>query len=181
MAAENSQTKDVVDDLQSERRRRWLAGDRVPVEAFLSQHPELASRELDVMELIAAEVRLRQSQGERPDRAEYVGRFPAYASRLAVLFEPKATMASNGGATTRKDTPADLRATATLDPTAGNHSAILATASFDSPLDEGGVDHVACHHFVRSAPHRGQRPLRHGSASRGANMRPKGPSSAVTR
>ena len=111
MAAEHTQTN-VVDDLTAEQRRRWLAGDRVSVETFLSQHPELASRELDVIELIVAEFHLRQSQGEQPDRAEYAGRFPAYASRLESLFKPQATVASKGDASTQhgtRDTGADDR------------------------------------------------------------------------
>jgi hypothetical protein len=81
MAAENVQTK-TLEEVQAEQRRRWLGGDRAPLETYLAQYPELASREQDVLQLIAAEVRMRESLGERPSRAEYADRFPAYAAQL---------------------------------------------------------------------------------------------------
>ena len=88
----------------TEWRRRWLAGDRVPVEEFLSRASRLGSPRRDLFELIVAEIELRQSQGEQPDRAEYVGRFPAYASRLETLFKPRTTLASAAGSSTHDET-----------------------------------------------------------------------------
>jgi hypothetical protein len=40
-----------------------------------------------VLDLLYAEVLLRKEQGERPDLAEYLGRFPAYAAALRRQFE----------------------------------------------------------------------------------------------
>jgi hypothetical protein len=162
VAAEHTETH-VVDDLLSEWRRRWLSGDRVPVETFLSQHPELATREQDVIELIVAEVHLRQSQGDRPDRAEYVDRFPAYASQLETLFKPKATFASVLGESTYRETaekdngdndaggkhapPISLKTpyleTAVFDqPTADNRTAVSAKASVTTRPDQTDVNHL---------------------------------------
>ena len=147
-------------------RRRWLAGERVSVETFLSQHPELAAREQDVVAMIAAEVALRQSQGERPDRAEYVGRFPAYAARIEKLFEPKATLGSLGGGSTRKDAPAGILETAGFDqPTVDNGSAALATQSFAIASRRNRRRSSARHRFVRPAPY--AQPIRHRARPRG--------------
>ena len=110
----------------------------MPLESLLSEHPEVADREQDVIELIAAEVQLRQSQGERPNRAEYIGRFPAYANRLDTVFEPEATVASIVGGPGGKAAPPDVFATAAFDqPTVDDNGGIMATRSFAS-LDNGG-------------------------------------------
>ena len=100
VAAEHASSSSI-DDLRAEWRRRWLAGDCVPVEVFLSQHPELVIRDQDVIELIATEIELRRIQGERPDRAEYVGRFPDYVSRLEGCFESKKAPADASCASSR--------------------------------------------------------------------------------
>jgi hypothetical protein len=160
VAAEHTETHDVA-DLLAEWRRRWMAGDRVPIEEFLSRHPELATREPDVIELIEAEVQMRQSQGEQPDRSEYADRFPAFASQLEPLFKPRPTLVSALGNSTHRETQGNgagsnagarngapaislktpYLETAALDPpTVDNKAAILATGDFVSTSTSNGAE-----------------------------------------
>ncbi|HTU27276.1 MAG TPA: serine/threonine-protein kinase, partial [Pirellulales bacterium] len=167
MAAERSPSH-VVDDPSSQLRSRWLAGDRIPVETFLSQHPELATRECDLVELIHAEIDLRESQGEHPAAEEYVNRFPGFAAQVESLFDGKSTLASVTGGSTRRQVegnraagtdlngdPARGSGTATgiletavmanpepTEPGGGKRTAILATASFASLPADAVRDHL---------------------------------------
>jgi hypothetical protein len=155
VAAQHTETH-VIDDLLTEWRRRWLAGDRTPVETLLSQHPELATREWDVVELIVAEVELRQSQGEQPDRAEYVGRFPAYASRLEALFKPQSTFASAAGGSTHREAQnggAAKNVAASKPASAPSlHTPYLETAALDTPSADNGVS-IAANASITTRPH----------------------------
>jgi hypothetical protein len=71
--------------LRGEQRRRWQAGDRLPVERLVDGHPELRDDVAGLTELVLAEFRLRQDLGERPDVDEYLRRFPNLAEGLRQL------------------------------------------------------------------------------------------------
>jgi predicted ATPase len=73
---------------------RWQRGERVPVEAYLRQHPELESDDA-VFELVLTEVVLRQSIGEPAPLDEYRWRFPQFDERLARHFTLHSGLASS--------------------------------------------------------------------------------------
>ncbi|HEV3298187.1 MAG TPA: serine/threonine-protein kinase [Planctomycetaceae bacterium] len=73
--------------LCQDQRARWLRGDRVFVESFFDEHPELRSDEKLLLDFILAEYTLRHELGDQPTPAQYVARFPHLASQLALLFE----------------------------------------------------------------------------------------------
>jgi hypothetical protein len=70
-----------------EFRQRWQRGDRVRVEVYLEQNPELANDVEDVLDLILEEFALRTDGGESPTWGEYLERFPGLASRLEDQFD----------------------------------------------------------------------------------------------
>ncbi len=75
-----------IHDWEVQQRSRWQAGDRVLLESFLTEHPELTSEE-DVITLIYNEFLLRESLGESPQPSEYERRFPNFSKQLKLLFE----------------------------------------------------------------------------------------------
>jgi serine/threonine protein kinase len=72
---------------------RWHRGERVPVEAYLRQHPDLESSEI-AFELILTEVVLRHEQGEMVPLEEYLWRFPHFEERLRRHFTLHAGLAA---------------------------------------------------------------------------------------
>jgi hypothetical protein len=65
----------------------WAAGQRVPVEHFLLNHPQLAATSEAVLELVLLEVALREEAGESPSLTELEARFPALAAPLKLQAE----------------------------------------------------------------------------------------------
>src|SRR5438270_8698604 len=78
---------DLVEALRGDQRRRWQAGDRVPAETYLQDHPTLRADADGGLELVYNEVVLREERGEAPQVGEYLKRFPEFADRLTPLFE----------------------------------------------------------------------------------------------
>lgn len=64
---------------------RWRRGERVPVEAYLRQHPEL-EYSASLFELVLTEVILRQANGESAPLEEYIWRFPRFKDQLRRHF-----------------------------------------------------------------------------------------------
>jgi hypothetical protein len=77
----------LVSTWESEQRRRWQSGDRVLLESFLEQNPEITIQESELLDLIYAEFRLRESHGEKPSLEEYEKRFPRFMKQLKLMFE----------------------------------------------------------------------------------------------
>src|SRR5262245_7492220 len=71
--------------LCADRVQRWHRGERVPVEAYLRQHPQLEAGE-SAFELILTEVALRQEYGEAAPLDEFLWRFPRFEERLRRHF-----------------------------------------------------------------------------------------------
>jgi hypothetical protein len=65
---------------------RWEAGDRVSVEAFLREWPDLAGRADEVAALVGAEVEALRARGEAPTLADYLARFPAQTDAVRRAF-----------------------------------------------------------------------------------------------
>jgi DNA-directed RNA polymerase subunit RPC12/RpoP len=71
--------------LRADQRRRWTQGNRLRVEDYL-RHLGPAEDTEAILDLIYAEVLLREEQGQRPRQDEYVRRFPRLAEPLARQF-----------------------------------------------------------------------------------------------
>src|ERR1700685_3858516 len=69
------------------QRSRWLAGDERPVESLLAERPDLAADQSLLLDLIYNEFCIREELGRRPDRNEYVNRFPELRQPLQALFD----------------------------------------------------------------------------------------------
>jgi hypothetical protein len=76
---------DRVARLRAEISARWRSGDRVPVEQYLSQYPDLSDD--DALVMIFGEVVLRWESGETPTPDEYVARFSKFADVFPRQFE----------------------------------------------------------------------------------------------
>ncbi len=75
------------DRLLAEQNQRWQRGERVSVESYLDQYPDLRDRDDVVLDLVCNEVFLRTRAGEAPALDEYLRRFPRLAAELRVQFE----------------------------------------------------------------------------------------------
>lgn len=95
--------------------QRWHRGERVPVEAYLRQHPELELGEKS-FELILTEVVLRQEYGEAAPLEEFVWRFPHFEERLRRHFTLHAGLAAAA--------PRSIAADVLVAPPAGPVSAV---------------------------------------------------------
>src|SRR5262245_57247900 len=73
--------------VRHEQCQRWRTGKPAPAEEFLRQYPALQADTSQALVLVYNEVLLRQEQGETPQLAEYVQRFPHLAARLKPVFE----------------------------------------------------------------------------------------------
>jgi tetratricopeptide (TPR) repeat protein/tRNA A-37 threonylcarbamoyl transferase component Bud32 len=78
---------DLVAVLRVDQRQRWLAGQRVPAEHYLEAFPAAAADEEAALDLVYAELLLRQQQGETGARAELQRRFPHLAGLLLLQLE----------------------------------------------------------------------------------------------
>src|SRR5262245_36932781 len=72
--------RDIVDLIVRDQERRWQRSERVFLETYFGLHPCLDDATLQ-MDLIYAEVMLRESFGERPQANEYTFRFPDLAEQ----------------------------------------------------------------------------------------------------
>ena len=68
-------------------RQRWRNGQRLSVEAFLREFPPPILDDDELLDLIYNEVVLREEDGESPELAEYLRRFPQFAEELRAQFE----------------------------------------------------------------------------------------------
>jgi serine/threonine-protein kinase len=82
--------------LRADQSQRWGQGERVPVESYLKQHPELLSDPNALLELVYAEVLLRLDAGDTPTLDEYLSRFPAQADHLRRRWVAHRILADQG-------------------------------------------------------------------------------------
>jgi WD40 repeat protein/serine/threonine protein kinase len=73
--------------VQVDQRQRWLAGERLPAEAYLRRYPALGREAEAAVEVVYHEYLWREQQGEAPSLEEYERRFPGYAARLRLQVE----------------------------------------------------------------------------------------------
>jgi tetratricopeptide (TPR) repeat protein len=94
LQAEGLGLDDVLAVLRVDQRRRWLAGDRVSVAAYLRDFPALADDSEAVFELVYNEILIREELGESPDPHEYAAAFPLLAGRLRLQLEVHEALSS---------------------------------------------------------------------------------------
>src|SRR5262245_25402230 len=73
-------------DFRAEQLARWESGDRVLLESLLEPQSDLWTQSDLLLDLIYAEVLLREEYGERPTAEEYARRFPALAPAIRRQF-----------------------------------------------------------------------------------------------
>ncbi len=83
-----------VDDLRAEQLERWERGDHVRLEALLAAHTDLADSDEAILDLVYAEVLVREEHGESPEPEEYLRLFPHLAAPLRRLFSVHEAVAS---------------------------------------------------------------------------------------
>ncbi len=86
----------LADRLCADQLARWRSGERVPVEAYLEQYPELNDDAEACFELLYGEYLTRESLGEVPDVAEFQSRFPRFAGRLHRQLELHRALQGDG-------------------------------------------------------------------------------------
>jgi hypothetical protein len=77
----------VGDVLHADQRERWLGGERVLAETYLEHLPALGTARELAIDLIYAELLIREELGESPPLDEYLGRFPQFAEELRQQVE----------------------------------------------------------------------------------------------
>ena len=75
----------LLDAVLAKQRRDWIAGERIPADETLRQHPELADEPACAAELIYHEFSLRQELGESPDWQQELRHYPEHAALLERL------------------------------------------------------------------------------------------------
>lgn len=71
----------------ADQARCWRGGTRVLVEAYLEREPALRADTDAILDLIYKEILLRAERKEKPEREEYLRRFPELAGALGPIFE----------------------------------------------------------------------------------------------
>ncbi len=73
--------------LRVDQRERWNRGQRIPVEDYFRDHPQLLADAEAALDLVYAEFDMREERGEAPTLDEYLRRFPTYAGPLREQME----------------------------------------------------------------------------------------------
>lgn len=131
----------MLQQLRAEQQQRWQHGDKVSVDAYVRQHPELVENTEALCDLILGEMVLREGLGERPRLEEYVRHFPKCADLLTERYRHELATALPAAATL--DMPGGIGATLNLSP---SHSAETIQ------LDEAGQLAAQQEAFVQGAP-----------------------------
>lgn len=76
-----------LDVLAEEQRQSWESGERLSAESYLARYERLQQSPEALLDVIYAEVCLREQCGEHPEVDEYIRRFPQFAEELRTLFE----------------------------------------------------------------------------------------------
>lgn len=71
------------DDVLDELQWRWLGREYVAAETLVHEHPRVAEDASAMLDLVYAEVLLREDNGQNAVEAEYVERFPELSERIA--------------------------------------------------------------------------------------------------
>jgi serine/threonine protein kinase len=83
-----------VEELRAEQLTRWQRGDRILVETLLATRSDFSDNPDAMLDLLYAEVLLREEYGESPEMQEYLHRFPHLAEPLRRVFHVHEGLAS---------------------------------------------------------------------------------------
>src|SRR5262249_28912545 len=72
--------------LRADLFKRWLRGERPRAESYLQDTPALRADAMLLVELVHAEVLVREAHGESPTLEEYLERFPQHAGAIRRRF-----------------------------------------------------------------------------------------------
>jgi tetratricopeptide (TPR) repeat protein len=86
--------------LRVDQRQRWLNGQRIPAEHYMSAYPAVMADAEAALDIVYAEYCLRQEQGETVSPLEFLHRFPSLAQQLQLQLDFGQALAS-----TRNNTP----------------------------------------------------------------------------
>lgn len=103
-------------ELQAEQQRRWKAGDRVFVDAYLLRYPELATNPEVLCDLILGELLLRENGGEAASLDDYLRRYPQCASQLKQRYHASLATALPTPPAPTIDMPQGVAATLNMSP-----------------------------------------------------------------
>lgn len=96
-------TSELVAETCAQQRAAWSAGQRIPVETFLAQHPALRDDTDTMLDVIYNEIVLREELGETSTLTEFRARFPELTEPLKQLFAVHQVVASDSSATADSD------------------------------------------------------------------------------
>src|SRR5687768_4799560 len=82
--ADRTRADDPVEDLLEDQRRRWARGDRVPAQAYLDRHPDIAAGDA-AADLVYQEYLLLAPGGGETAFAGVLDRYPQFAGRLRLM------------------------------------------------------------------------------------------------
>ncbi len=88
---------DLAARLREDQQQRWRRGERPVAEDYLQQHPPLAGCSEAALDIIYAEILLRQEAGETVNVEEYVRRFPHLENPLRRQFQLHQALLSGAG------------------------------------------------------------------------------------
>ena len=97
-------------DLRDFQRSRWRAGERIPAEVLLREHPDINSNHDVAVDIIYGEYLLREELGEHPNIDEFARRFPQFANTLRdqiAIHDAMRTLPTGDGGTNPIPSPGD--------------------------------------------------------------------------
>jgi WD40 repeat protein/serine/threonine protein kinase len=94
--------------LRVDQVQRWQTGQRVPVEDYLCQYPDVRACTDAAVDLVYGEFLVRERLGDRPATAEYLRRFPEYVAVLGPQLELHRAVAAGAS---RRDSAAPAEST----------------------------------------------------------------------
>lgn len=120
-AVQNLPSADRLEWIRLDQKRRWTAGKRIPIEAYLNL-PTLTNGDADLsIDLIYSEYILRQELHESPRAEEYLRRFPDHEATLRRLFAVDSALMTMGEAPPRQE-PSELNAAMLSLPAIGKYA-----------------------------------------------------------
>lgn len=100
-------TSPTPDDAIRQLQESWAADQPLSIESLLQQYPDLIHSNGSAVDLIYAEVLLRESHGEPVDESDYIDRFPNYADSIRRQFQLHKALTDPPAIADRTDHPDD--------------------------------------------------------------------------
>lgn len=76
-----------LNEILERQQRSWNDDDPISIEMFLAETPVLREQSSAIVDLIYAEILLREQRGENPSKEEYVSRFPNLSDSIERQFQ----------------------------------------------------------------------------------------------